>query len=137
MAKKTTKTTKEPEVPSTPAEKPTGRDIGAVSRERAARRKHIAQQDVFHFVKDSEKPLAPQAGKIVEVVKGSPEGIGRAALLEALKPVLITRQPVERILAYYQSTLVEGGLIRIENPERPADEVPANNGEPANTGGTD
>lgn len=96
-----------------------GKSLGEQAKERAARKKTIAQKDVFRFVKKSEKPLAPQAQVIVNTIEAAGDGgIVRPELIEALGPVLTTRQPVERILVYYSATLVDMGLIEVINPER-------------------
>lgn len=97
------------------------KDIGAIARENAEKRKSIAQGDVFVFVKTPEKPIAPQANVIVETIKAAgDEGLKRDALVANLKGVLKTRQPEERILTYYQASLIDAGIIKIVNPERDA-----------------
>ena len=97
------------------------RNIGAIAKERAAQRNTLAKADVFIFVKNPEKPVAPQANCIVECIKtAGPDGIGREPLIEVLKQKLVTRQPAERILTYYQKSLEDAGLIVIHNPGRTA-----------------
>ncbi len=120
-----TKQTKKPKLVNTPenppadpaAPKPT---LGELAKANAEKRRSVAQKDVFVFVKNPEKPIAPQATAILNTIAAHPGGIVRPELVEALKPVLVTRQPAERILTYYQGTLVDAGLIRIDNPERVA-----------------
>lgn len=121
------KKTKQPKMTNTPppAEQPTGeqpapKSIGEVAKANAEKRRSVAQKDVFHFVKNPEKPVAPQATAILNTIAAHTDGIVRPELVEALKPVLVTRQPAERILTYYQAALIEAGLVRIENPERVA-----------------
>lgn len=100
-----------------PAPKPT---LGEIAKANAEKRRSIAQKDVFVFLKNPEKPVAPQAQTILNTIAAHPNGIVRGELVEALKPVLVTRQPAERILTYYQAALIEAGLVRIDNPERAA-----------------
>jgi hypothetical protein len=56
----------------------------------------------------------------------------KEALLAAMVPIITTRQPIERILAFYQSRLVSGNWVRIEPiaAAQPAQE-PAPETEPA------
>lgn len=62
-----------------------------------------------------KKSLPPQAQVIAKVVAENPDGIGRKDLYIALpKAGLMTRQPVERIFAFYQKRLVEGGYIAVK-----------------------
>lgn len=123
---KKTKTPKAPKVAiaetSAPAAtEPGKRDIGTIAKANAEKRKTLAQSDVFVFVKTPEKPVAPQANVIVDVIKAAGEaGIKRGDLVVGLKGPLKTRQPEERILTYYQASLVDAGIIKIVNPERDA-----------------
>jgi len=57
--------------------------------------------------------LAPQAQIIANVLEvAGPDGMTRAELVAALPGAgLVTRQPVERILGYYQKPLAEAGVI--------------------------
>lgn len=61
----------------------------------------------------AEDKLATQARVIVEVVHevGSKT---REELLDVLKDRVKTRQPIERILGYYQKTLETKGFIKVE-----------------------
>lgn len=71
--------------------------------------------DTFTFVKnvaEGEK-LAPQARVIVNVLSDHKEGLTREALSKALDGKLVTRQPIGRIVTYYQKMLVERGYITI------------------------
>lgn len=78
---------------------------------------------------DADK-LAPQAKIICDHLKLN-EPVFKADLLAALAAedknqthgnVLNTRQPVERVLAFYQKKLIETGLVKIENVEPPKTE---------------
>lgn len=122
------KTKKQPKMTNTPppagdqpaGDQPAPKSIGEVAKANAEKRRSIAQKDVFVFLKSPEKPIAPQATTILNTIFAHPDGIVRPALVEALKSVLVTRQPAERILTYYQAALVDAGLVRIDNPERAA-----------------
>lgn len=68
----------------------------------------------FVFAKDHEGKLAPQAQLIMKHVKAAgDEGITREDLCKALTSdaEFTTRQPVERIVGYYQRPLVENGFL--------------------------
>jgi len=97
-------------------------NLGAAAAERAAAKRALNQSDRFYFIKNPEKPIAPQAACIVNTIASFSEGVLRPELVAALATTLTTRQPPERILGYYQSTLVGFGLIRVDNPNRPVDD---------------
>lgn len=64
--------------------------------------------------KEGEKALPKQAAQIVDIIAAAgEEGIERATLLEAMKPVIETRQPIERILGFYQPRLLEENYISV------------------------
>jgi GTPase Era involved in 16S rRNA processing len=64
--------------------------------------------DVFKFVKDPEKKQAPQAQIILNAVKAAgKKGITRGNLLKIMEKEVTTRQPIARILSYYQGPLVK------------------------------
>ncbi len=70
----------------------------------------------FSFVKDPDEKakLAPQARVIVNAIKEL-KSAEREALVKVLGDGrLTTRQPVERILTYYQKSLETQGLIKVE-----------------------
>lgn len=118
-----TKKTKTPKTVTPPAEGavPEKKGIGQIAAAAAAQRKTIAQGDVFVFIRKPEKPVAPQAQTIIAAIESHGEaGVSRPELVKELGVVLTTRQPAERILTYYQKTLVDGGAIKIVNPARDA-----------------
>lgn len=58
--------------------------------------------------------LAPQAQCIMNTLEAAgKDGLKRADLCTALTGVLVTRQPVGRIVSYYQKALVNSGAVRI------------------------
>jgi len=110
MAK--SKETKTPETVPTPAQKSQG------------------ENDVFTRVLDPDgRPLAipagtriaPQAQVIVNVIEAAlPDGITRAQLVKNLEGVIVTRQPIGRIVAYYQKYLTtEIGLVTLTRSAAP------------------
>lgn len=130
------KKTKAPKAVNTPEQSTATatKSVGDRMREAAEKRRTIAKEDLFVFVKNPEKPVAPQATTIVNTIAAHPQGIKRDDLVEALKTALTTRQPPARILTYYQAQLVEAGLIRVDNPNRkPKESAP----ETAPSGGED
>jgi len=58
-----------------------------------------------------ENKLPPQARIIVEQIASVKDGFERGQLIARLKPLITTKQPVERILGYYQKRLIEEGYI--------------------------
>ena len=78
-------------------------------------REQMRAKDRFVYLKESEKKLAPQAQGIVNILKEAGEaGMSREELTNAMKGVIVTRQPEGRILSYYQKSLVECGAIEIK-----------------------
>jgi len=58
------------------------------------------------------KKLAPQARLIVDLIhKYGDKGVSKADLVGELKDKLKTKQPVERVLAYYTVLLKKDGVI--------------------------
>jgi len=65
------------------------------------------------------KKLSPQAQVIVNTLAaGKNKKMARKQLIETLEGVLETRQPVGRVLAYYQPTLLSDGYVAIEKVEK-------------------
>jgi hypothetical protein len=103
MAKQTKSTT--PSTPATPAAAPAGEK---------------GQADVFvRCMKDGlavspAKRVAPQAQVILNTIEAAGDaGLTREQLVKNLTGVIVTRQPVGRIVTYYQKSLVDGGLITL------------------------
>jgi hypothetical protein len=86
-------------------------------------RDSAAKNDVFTHVGDPNKKVAPQATVIINAVKAGTKGgkgITREKLIEALSQkgpdgnqILTTRQPVGRIVSYYQKLIQESGAVTI------------------------
>lgn len=106
MAEKTTK------APKTTAQITGQSDNLAKAR---AARDAAAQTDKFVYagqVKEGTKKLAPQAQVIVNAIQAAGKGgITRSQLVENLNGILTTRQPIGRIVSYYQKALVETGYV--------------------------
>ena len=86
-------------------------------------KKKVAKADsIFTLIKgkaDNEK-MPKQCQQILEVLAKAPgKALNREALLKAMTPIIETRQPIERILGFYQSRLVSGGYIKIASVEKP------------------
>jgi hypothetical protein len=63
----------------------------------------------------TDKKVAPQAQVIVNAVETAGKGgITREDLVKALDGNLTTRQPIGRIVSYYQKPLIEAGLITVD-----------------------
>jgi hypothetical protein len=75
--------------------------------------------DTFRFIKGVQEgaKLAPQARVIVNVLSEFKNGVTREDLNKALEGKLQTRQPIGRIVTYYQKLLVESGYISIDEVE--------------------
>lgn len=62
--------------------------------------------------------LAPQAIGIVNILKeAGDEGLSRDDLVAAMEGVITSKQPLSRILAYYQKLLVESGAVEMVEVE--------------------
>jgi hypothetical protein len=126
MVTKTTKT------PATPVKKSPTEALAAA---RAARER-ASKNDTFTYcgkVKEGAKKLAPQAQNIVNILqakKGKP--LTREALVAAMNGVVESKQPLSRILAYYQKELSDNGHViwtqapKEDKPEKPAKEPTKN-----------
>lgn len=79
----------------------------------------------YRFVKnpgEGDKKLPLQADQILDILAGagqeSEDGpftvMTRKDLLDRMKYVVVTRQPIERILGYYQPILTKAGYISVE-----------------------
>jgi hypothetical protein len=81
-------------------------------------REREAGKDVFTYlgkVKEGSKKLAPQAQCIVNIIEAAgKKGLTRKELGQEMKGVVLTKQPVGRILSYYQKMLVDRGYVEIE-----------------------
>lgn len=78
------------------------------------------KNDVFvRVMKDGKgvepaKRLPPQAQVIVNAIEAAgPTGIKRADLITALTGKLVTRQPVGRIVSYYQKEIQNRGCVTV------------------------
>lgn len=96
-----------------PEEKPVVDKKAAAAKAREARDAKAAR-DTFIYAGESEKKLAPQAQGIVDILKeAGKKGLGRNDLLAAMEGKITTKQPMGRILTYYQKALVEANAVRM------------------------
>ena len=72
---------------------------------------------------ENEKKVPLQANQILDILSGSKDGdtedapftkMSRKDLLDKMTAVVQTRQPIERILGFYQPILVKAGYITVE-----------------------
>jgi DNA-binding response OmpR family regulator len=69
----------------------------------------------YKVIGEVPEKLSPQARTIIELIANyGDEGVSRHQLIEELKPLLKTRQPTERVLAFYTVVLKHDGLISSE-----------------------
>lgn len=115
------KQTKSAVAPVAPAGNP---NLGA----QAAARASAAKGDIFRrtlgkdkkpVVLEAGKRIAPQANVIVQAIEAAGE-ITRENLEKACTGVLVTRQPIGRIISYYQKDLQALGLITVTRAVAPA-----------------
>ena len=66
---------------------------------------------------DDKAKLAPQARTIVQVVHEN-QPIDKKTLVDRLNKSVKTKQPVDRILAYYQNRLIADDFIKVATEER-------------------
>ena len=87
-------------------------------------KEHAALGDRFKYVGkivEGAKKLAPQAQGIVNLIQAAGKGgITRADLLTGMEGVITTRQPLGRILSYYQEEIAEKGYVTHEKVAAPA-----------------
>lgn len=93
-----------------------GASGGADTTAKAEKKERAPVNKVYEFVKDpgEGQKLAPQAKLIVAEIKKAGK-INRADLVKALgaNGEFKTRQPIERIVTYYQKDLEAAGLIKL------------------------
>jgi hypothetical protein len=74
--------------------------------------------------KDENAKMPKQCQQILEILaKAKDKTLSRNVLLEEMKKIVETRQPIERILGFYQSRLVSGNYVRITAAPAPAKEA--------------
>lgn len=79
-------------------------------------KKAKAEKDTFKYVKESESKLPPQAQGIVNILKAAgKKGLSRTDLIGAMDGTITTKQPMSRILTYYQKRLEETGAVTVTN----------------------
>jgi len=80
-------------------------------------RESAAKDDRFVYVgkvAEGTKTLAPQAQTIVNAIQATGKGgITRSDLVKSLDGVITTRQPIGRIVSYYQKLITETGHVEI------------------------
>lgn len=112
------KTTKAPAKDATKTDKQTAMAAARAARDTAS------QDDKFHYlgkVVEGSKKLAPQAQVIVNAIQAAGKaGISRKDLIANLDGVLTTKQPIGRIVSYYQKSLVDTGHVELRNASAPA-----------------
>ena len=102
---------------STPEDRPAIRiALEALARMRAAKAR-ASSRDIFVYrgkIREGTKRLPPQAQTIVNAIEAAGiQGISRQELLEVLRGTLYTSLPENRVLAYYQKTLIDRGYIEL------------------------
>ena len=94
--------------------KPTKEEMQERAAAMRAARDAAQAKDKFVFVKDPEKKFAPQAMAIIEILKNAgKKGLSRKELIEAMDGVVATRQPLGRILSYYQKAICESECVEL------------------------
>lgn len=118
MAKETKTAAATPAAPvaKTSVTPPAAKSVAEVNKEKAEK----AEKDVFKRVfKDGKaaesngKKLPPQAQGICNILEAKPAGMTRAELVKAMDGVVTTKQPLGRILSYYQKDIVDRGMVEI------------------------
>lgn len=104
----------------TKAPTPTSKEA---KKEEKAKKEATASNDIFTYrgeLAENAKKLAPQAQGIVNIVEAAgKKGLTRAALVEQMSGVVTTRQPLGRILSYYQKALIENGYFTLTEAAKP------------------
>jgi hypothetical protein len=97
---------------------------GKPGDEKERSKKTVSKADsLFTLLKDKDEnaKMPKQCQQILEILgKANNKTLSRSVLLEEMKKIVETRQPIERILGFYQSRLVNGNYIRISAAPAPA-----------------
>ena len=94
--------------------KPTKEEMQARAAKMREARDAAQAKDKFVYVKEPEKKFAPQAMGILEILKkAGKKGLSRVELVKAMDGVITSRQPLGRILSYYQKALAESGCVEL------------------------
>lgn len=91
--------------------------VGEPKPKKAAKPRVVKSGSRFVLLKELEDTTKmPQQCKQIVGILSAAEGKAmlKEDLLTAMTPVISTRQPIERILGFYQSRLVSGNWVRIE-----------------------
>ena len=119
---KSAKTTKTPS-PAAASAAATPVDKKAAKEAKEAKER-AAQADRFKYlgkVVEGAKKLAPQAQGIVNLIQAAGKGgISRVDLVKNMEGVITTRQPLGRILSYYQQEIVAKGYVTMDAVAAPA-----------------
>ena len=74
-----------------------------------------SREVLYKIISEPTTKQSPQATVILDILaKHRKEGVKRKQLIEELKSLLKTRQPVERVLAYYAVVLKHEGVLGVE-----------------------
>jgi hypothetical protein len=116
--KETAKKDKAPEVPKKKKEhetmpKPEVKVVeGQPGDEKKKRTVNAAVEYSLKREPTAEDKLPPQCKQIVDILAAAPDKkLNRETLLAEMTKVVKTRQPMERILGYYQPRLISKGLV--------------------------
>jgi hypothetical protein len=71
-----------------------------------------AEMVYTHTGQEPSCKMPPQALGILNIIKEA-KTIGRTDLVSAMDGVIQTKQPLTRILAYYQKLLLESGAVEV------------------------
>jgi len=99
----------------------TNADTAGAPDKAAEKAAKTAKKEAAVFKATGTEPntkLAPQAKGILNILtEAGAEGLSRKDLVTAMEGVVESRQPLGRILSYYQKTLVESGAVEIVEAE--------------------
>ncbi len=86
--------------------------------DKAAKEPKVVKVSTFVFKDEpgeSQKKLPQQCAQILGLIKDAgEEGILKADLLSKMTPIIVTKQPIERILGFYQPRLVKEGYVEVK-----------------------
>lgn len=110
--------TKAPATATTKAPAPKAKSGPEALQAAREARERGAKNDVFTYsgqIAEGAKALAPQAQAIVNIIQShKAKGIRREDLVKEMEGVVTTKQPLTRILSYYQSALITSGYISMK-----------------------
>lgn len=86
-------------------------EVKVKSAKNTGKKGRPTKESIYQFTAEPTVKLPKQASQILGLVRNKP--MMRKELIEAMSEVIKTKQPIEKILVYYQKTLIIDGCLTI------------------------